>query len=145
MCAHIQHVIDGGAVLDGQIWHVEALACIPANLQLLFGPMQQVIQRLIVDLAVRGPAQIDMQQVSIWLSLHTTFWNGSVVVIGPSVRLTSECSSWLPSAGHHAGTAQRESLCHHLSHLHDTFCSDTTALRAIQAHPEVYFRLQESP
>ena len=49
---YLQHVFNRGALFDGQVWHVEALAAVPPHLQLLLRELQQVIQRLIVDLTV---------------------------------------------------------------------------------------------
>lgn len=54
--ANMKHVVDGRAVPDGQIWHMEAAPGIPAHLQLLPGPVKQIVERLVVDLAVGHPA-----------------------------------------------------------------------------------------
>lgn len=60
MCCHdqcyLEHVLHTAALLDSQLGHIEALAAVPPHLQLLLGELQQVIQRLIVDLTVRSPA-----------------------------------------------------------------------------------------
>lgn len=55
---HLQHVFYRGALLDSQLRDVEALAAVPPHLQLLLGPLQQIIQRLIVDLTVGRPAAV---------------------------------------------------------------------------------------
>jgi len=55
--AHIEHVVYRLAVLGCQAGYVEAFPNTPAHLQLLFGPMQQVIQSLIIDLTVGSPAK----------------------------------------------------------------------------------------
>ena len=62
--ANIQHVVDGRAVPDGQIRHMEAAPGIPAHLQLLPGPVQQIVERLIVDLAVGRPAAAEAYRLA---------------------------------------------------------------------------------
>lgn len=55
---YLKHVFYTGALLDSQLRHIEALAAVPSHLQLLLGELQQVIQRLVVDLTVRRPESI---------------------------------------------------------------------------------------
>ena len=54
---YLHEVRHGGAVALHQVGGVEASVRIPAHGQLLLGELEQVVQGLVVDLAVAGPAQ----------------------------------------------------------------------------------------
>ena len=64
--AHIQHGVHRCAFLMGKARDVEPPASVPAHLQLLLSPVQQVIQRLIVDLTVRCPGAANAYET--WVS-----------------------------------------------------------------------------
>ena len=53
---HLHEVSHGGAVALHQVGGVEAPVRVPAHGQLLLGELEQVVQGLVVDLAVAGPA-----------------------------------------------------------------------------------------
>ena len=54
--AHLEQVLEFCALLDEQVRHMEAPDCVPAYVQLLVREVEEVVDCLIVYLAVGGPA-----------------------------------------------------------------------------------------